>query len=106
MRDSRRSKGLDLVVLDQGVGEELLAELAEPLGVLGLQLDHPSDVDVLDPLEAERRQRPLDRLALRVEDALLGPDQHARLHRANLTINTAGPPRRLSRFAPIWDAKE
>jgi hypothetical protein len=30
---------------------------------------------VLDTLEAERRQRPLDRLALRVEDALLGPDQ-------------------------------
>jgi hypothetical protein len=30
---------------------------------------------MLDALEAERRQRPLDRLALRVEDPLLGPDQ-------------------------------
>ena len=66
---------LDLEVLDQRVGEQLLAELGEPLGVLGLELDHAPDPHVLDALEAERRQRPLDRLALRVEDALLGPDQ-------------------------------
>jgi hypothetical protein len=38
-------------------------------------------VDVLDALEAERRQRPLDRLALRVEDSLLGPDQDPRLQK-------------------------
>src|SRR6478735_434748 len=78
--DPRRSKRLNLVVLDQGVGEQLLAELAEPLRALRLQLDHAADVDVLDALEAERRQRLLDGLALGVEDALLGADQHARLH--------------------------
>src|SRR6185503_8819204 len=71
VRDSSRSKGLDLVVLDQGIGEELLAELAELVQVIGLQLDHPPDVDVPDALEAEGRQRPLDRLALRIEDPLL-----------------------------------
>jgi hypothetical protein len=69
------SKGLDLEVLDQRVREQLLAELGEALGALGLELDHAADPHVLDALEAERRQRPLDRLALRVEDALLGPDQ-------------------------------
>jgi hypothetical protein len=66
---------LDLVVLDEGVREQLLAELAEALRILGLQLDHPADPHVLDALEAERRQRPLDRLALWVEDPLLGTDQ-------------------------------
>jgi hypothetical protein len=38
-------------------------------------------MDVADPLEAERRQRPLDRLALRVEDALLRADQDPRLQK-------------------------
>jgi hypothetical protein len=72
---------LNLVVLDQSVGEELLAELAELLGILGLELDHPPDVNVLDPLEAERRQRPLDCLALRVEDSLLRADQDPSLQK-------------------------
>jgi hypothetical protein len=72
---------LDLVVLDQGIGEQLLAELAELLRIVGLELDHPPDVDVADALEAERRQRPLDRLALRVEDALLRADQDSRLQK-------------------------
>jgi len=70
---------LYLEVLDQGVGEQLLAELRDAIRVLGLELDHAADPHVLDPLEAERRQRPLHRLALGVEDPLLGPDQHARL---------------------------
>jgi hypothetical protein len=35
-------------------------------------------VHVLDTVEAERRQRALDGLALRVEDALLRADQDAR----------------------------
>ena len=48
------------------------------LGVVGLELDHPADPDVVDALEAERRQRPLDGLALGIEDPLLGPDQDAR----------------------------
>ena len=54
---------------------ELLAELGELRRVLGLELDHAADAHVLDALEAERRQRPLDRLALGVEDPLLRADQ-------------------------------
>jgi hypothetical protein len=79
---------LDLVVLDQGVGEQLLAELVEPLRALGLELDHPPDVDLPDPLESERRQRPLDRLALGVEDPLLGPDQDASLQKLSPVIRS------------------
>ena len=79
LEDAPDHRVCDLVVLDQRVGEQLLAELRQPLRVLGLELDHAADPDVLDPLEAERRQRPLDRLALGVEDALLGPDQDPRL---------------------------
>ena len=63
----------DLEVLDQRVGEQLLAERVELGRVVGLELDQAADPDVRDALEAERRQRTLDRLALRVEDALLGP---------------------------------
>jgi hypothetical protein len=79
---------LYLEVLDQRIGEQLLAELGEALGVLGLELDHAADPDVLDALEAERRQRPLDRLALGVEDALLGPDQDPRLQNRRSVIRS------------------
>ena len=34
-------------------------------GIFDVQLDQAADVDVGDALEAERRQRPLDGLALR-----------------------------------------
>ena len=40
------------------------------------------DVDAAHPLEAQRGQRALHRLALGVEDPLLGADQHARPHAA------------------------
>ena len=63
-----------------GLASSFSQSSAEPLGVLRLELDHAADPDVLDTLEAERRQRPLDRLALRVEDPLLRPDQNPRLH--------------------------
>ena len=71
---------LDLVVLDQRVREELLAELGEVRGVVRFELDEPADAHVAHAVEAERGKRPLDRLALRVEDALLGADEDARLH--------------------------
>jgi hypothetical protein len=45
-------------------------------------------VDVLDPLEAERRQRPLDRLALGVEDPLLGTDQDPSLQNFSSVIRS------------------
>ena len=37
-----------------------------------------------DAAEAERRQRALDGLPLRVEDACLGPDQYTRAHQSRL----------------------
>jgi hypothetical protein len=43
---------------------------------------------MLDPLEAECRQRPLDRLALRVEDPLLGPDQNPRFQKLRSVIRS------------------
>src|SRR3954447_8497940 len=78
---------LDLVVLDERIGQELLAQRLE-LPLLGdVQLDEAPDVYVLDALEAERRERPLDRDALRVEDARLGADQHARSHPAPVSAS-------------------
>src|ERR687897_2428361 len=66
---------LNLELLDQGIGEQPLAHLADPRGIVDVELDQPADVHVAHALEAERRQRALDGLALRVEDAGLGPDQ-------------------------------
>ena len=77
-----------LEVLDQRVRKQLLAQLGEPLGILGLELDHAPHPDVLDALEAERRQRPLDRLALGVEDSLLGPDQDPGLQKLRSVIRS------------------
>ena len=45
--------------------------------IFDVQLDQAADVHVRDAVEAERRQRPLDGLALRVENPRLGPDEHA-----------------------------
>jgi hypothetical protein len=43
---------------------------------------------VADAVEAERRQRPLDRLALRVEDSLLGADQDPGLQKDRSVIRS------------------
>ena len=71
---------LDLVVLDQRVGEQALAHLRQPRRVLDVQLHEPADVDAADPAEAQRRQRALDGLALGIEDPGLRPDQDACPH--------------------------
>ena len=76
------------VELLDDAGEQLLAELREPLGVLSDELDHAADPHMLDAVEAERRQRPLDRLALRVEDSLLGADQHPSLQNVSPVIRS------------------
>ena len=76
---------LDLVALDQGVREELLAhplDLAAGLaGVLRrhVEFDDAPDMGVAD-IEAEVAQRTLDRLPLRVENACLRSDQDGRPH--------------------------
>jgi hypothetical protein len=45
-------------------------------------------MDLPDSLEAKRRQRPLDRLALGVEDPLLGPDQDPGLQKVSPVIRS------------------
>ena len=67
-----------LVVLDQRVRQEALAHLRHLARVVDIQLDQPPDVHVLNAVEPERRQRPLDGLSLRVEDALLRANQNTR----------------------------
>ena len=55
--------------------------LGERIGVVGLELDQASHPHVGDAIEAQRRESPLDRLPLRVEDALLRPDQDSRFQK-------------------------
>ena len=50
------------------------------IGVVELDVDEPADARAGDG-EPERAERVTDRLALRVENAFLGTDQHGRLHR-------------------------
>ena len=49
------------------------------IGVVELDVDEPADARAGDG-EPERAERVADRLALRVENAFLGTDQHGRLH--------------------------
>ena len=71
----RPRTSLDLVVLDQRVREQPLAHLADPRGIVDVELHQPADVHVRHALEPERGQCPLHGLALRVQDPGLGPDQ-------------------------------
>ena len=65
------------VVLDDGVGEQVLADLLDLLaggrlaGLGQVDLDVLALPDVVDAGEAEARQSVLDGLALRVQDAVL-----------------------------------
>ena len=45
------------------------------LDVQDVELDEPPDVHVAHAVEAQRRERPLHGLALRIQDSGLGPDQ-------------------------------
>ena len=56
---------------------------------LDVELDEAPDVHVRDAREAERRQGPLDRDALRIEDARLGANEHARPHGAVRAIHSS-----------------
>src|SRR5438445_11787220 len=86
-----RSCGLaierDLVRLDERVREQLLAHPldlgAHGGGIARLDLEVDDAADARVPhREAEVPERRLDRLSLRVEDALLRPDQNRCLHRS------------------------
>src|SRR3954468_17428694 len=81
----------DLVILDQGIGEQLLAERVELRRIVDLQLNESPHPNVVDALEAERRKRPLDGLSLRVEDALLRADQHLGLHSVSVQATEERP---------------
>jgi hypothetical protein len=83
----RRLRELDLVALDQRVGEQLLAHPLDfgpgPCRVVRLdfEIDDPADTSLADR-EAELAQRGLDRLSLRIEDAVLRPNEDCGLHRS------------------------
>src|SRR5262245_17178123 len=77
---------LDAIVLDHRVGEELLGRcLQSRLGVLlvaavDLDVEYLALTDARDAGDAERLQRALDRLALRVENAVLEGNRDAGFH--------------------------
>src|SRR5260370_24802054 len=80
------SGDLDRIILDDHIGEQLLAGEAEPLarrlgvGRVDLDVEHLALANAFDAGDAERFQRALDPLALRIEDAALQRDDHARFH--------------------------
>ena len=77
---------LDRERLDQRIREQVARHALERglrlggIGVVELDVDEPADARAGDG-EPERAERVTDRLALRVENAFLGTDQHGRLHR-------------------------
>src|SRR5205085_1447942 len=74
---------LDPEILDHRVGEELPAHRLDILvrDALGeVELDELAGADVVDAREAEAFQRMVDRLALRVEDAVLQRDIDSGFH--------------------------
>src|SRR5271166_2346707 len=92
---------LDRVILDNRVGEQSLASLAEQrtraAAILAIDLD-VEDLALshaLDALDGERPQRPLDRLALRIEHPGFERDGNARFQRS-----VSGKVRRRATWAP------
>src|SRR5579883_1833392 len=83
---TRSPLDLDRVVLDHGVGEELLAhgfDRGLGAGLVGLcevELDHLALAHVVDAREAQRSERVADRLALGIEHARFERDVDARFH--------------------------
>src|SRR5262245_6212673 len=81
-----RSFQLDLVVLDQGIREQLVGRLLERcfrlLAVAAFELDveHLALAHAGDAVHAERLEGTLDRLALRIENAGFERDGDASLH--------------------------
>ncbi len=64
------------------VREQALAHLVDPVRIVDVELHEPTDVHVGHAAEPERGQGPLDRLALRIEDPGLGPDEDRHPHGA------------------------
>src|SRR5258708_32729644 len=105
-RGRRDRSNLDRVVLDDGVGEQLLAHLldrrpgASLVGLCEFDLDVLALADVGDAAEAEIAQGMGDRLALWIEDAGLQGDMDTCRHLARYhyyctilgPLMSAGPP--------------
>src|SRR5262245_18468389 len=77
---------LDMIILDHGVREKFLSRLPERgLGAgavvaVKLDIEHLALAHAGDAADAQRLQRALDGLALRIEDARLERHGDARLH--------------------------
>src|SRR5262249_16194967 len=95
--ERRWSPDFDSVILDDRVGEELLAHLLDAgagggrIGLGELQFDELALADLADIGKAEPLQRVADCLALRVEDPGLETDMDARFHRFPRRAATAAP---------------
>ena len=81
------TRHLDPIILDHGVGEQLFGGIlqrglgAGAVGALDLDVEHLALADACDSADAERFQRALDGLALRVENAGFQRDGDAGFHR-------------------------
>src|SRR5206468_7217542 len=80
---SRVLEPLDPEIFDDRVGQQLAAHILD-LAVAGavgeVELDQLAGTDIVDARKAEAFERMVDRLALRVEDAVLERDEDARFH--------------------------
>src|SRR6516165_1304823 len=86
------SQHLDLIILDDHVGEKLVGRLLERglgarlIGAVDLDIEHLALPHARDAGDAERLERTFDRLALRVEHARLEGDGDTGFHRGALLI--------------------
>ena len=94
----RDLQGVDAVVVPGGFsyGDYLragaiarFAPVMEAVGVLDVEFDHPPDVDVAHPGEAERGECPFDCLTLRVEDPGFRLVEYAGPHARVLSCQSA-----------------
>src|SRR5262249_56034694 len=91
-----RSFELDLIILDQGIGQELVGRLLErglrrlAVAPLDLDVEHLALAHARHAGDAERLERALDRLALGIEDAGFEGDGDARLHGLALRVSIWG----------------
>src|SRR6266566_4117949 len=77
---------LHIIVLDQRIGEQLVGGLLEgglrllAVAALDLDVEHLALPHARNPCNAERLERTLDRLSLRIEDAEFQRDNDPSLH--------------------------
>src|SRR5579859_2131880 len=90
---------LDLVVFDDGIGQQGLAHLLDGrlggglVGLRQLDLDELALADILDAAEAQAGQGVLHRLALGIEDAVLQGNMNSGFHwTVSGPLKSRGPP--------------